>query len=116
MQWLVSSTFSIVSILNSSTSSPLKRTSNCETFCWRSCRQTSLSDDSSRTFANQTALGQALTDEGLDQVAADIGQSEVASLESIGQLGVLDAELVEQGGVKVVDVYRVFVDAPADFV
>ena len=28
----------------------------------------------------------------------------------------LDAELVEQGGVKVVDVYRVFVDAPADFV
>ena len=56
-----------------------------------------LPDDSSRPFANRgTALGQALTDEA-DQVAADIGRAEVG-VPGIDSHGMLDAELVEQGG------------------
>jgi hypothetical protein len=63
-----------------------------------------------------TPLGQALADERLEEIAADVGQAEVAALKSIGQLGVFDTELMQEGGVEVVDVYRVFLDAPADLV
>jgi hypothetical protein len=38
-----------------------------------------------------------------DQVAVDIGQAHVAAIEKIGQAGVVDAQQVQHGGVKVVD-------------
>jgi len=43
-------------------------------------------------------------------VAVDVGEAEITSLELVGELFVVDPELVENGGVEVVDVNRVFRD------
>ena len=45
-----------------------------------------------------------------------IGEAEVAALEAPGELFVVEAELVEQGGMKVVDVDPAFGDAEAEFI
>src|SRR3954452_13008358 len=42
----------------------------------------------------------------LDDVALDVGQAIVATLELVGQTGVIDAEAVQQRRVQVVDVDR----------
>ena len=43
----------------------------------------------------------------------DVGEAEVASLEPVGQLGVIDAQAMEQGGVEIVNVHRVVDDVVA---
>ena len=48
--------------------------------------------------------------------AADVGEAEVAAIKAVGDLEVVEAEEVEEGGVEVVDVDGVSGDAPADFV
>jgi hypothetical protein len=68
MRWLVSSTFSTVSILINSTRNPLKRTSSYETFCWKSCRQTTLPDDSNEPLGSPFPLHSIRIEEwGFDQ-------------------------------------------------
>jgi hypothetical protein len=37
------------------------------------------------------------------QLAGDIGQAEIATLESVGEPGVIETQQVQQGGVKVMD-------------
>src|SRR4051812_13890018 len=49
-------------------------------------------------------------------LAADVGQSEISALESVGQLGVIEAEQVEDRGVKVVDMHPVLDDAEAEII
>ena len=49
-------------------------------------------------------------------MAMHIGQPVVSSLKKVSQLFVVDAELVEDGGVKIVDVDGVFGDVVAEFV
>src|SRR5262245_15839261 len=58
----------------------------------------------------------ALCDGFLDNVSMNIGETELASLKAIGQTFVIEAELVEQGGVQVVDVRSAFGDAEAEFI
>lgn len=38
-------------------------------------------------------------------MAVDVGEAEAATLEGMGEAGVVDAELVENSGVEVVDVH-----------
>src|SRR5262245_37646412 len=45
-----------------------------------------------------------------NHVAVHVGQAEVAALEAIGQLLVVDAEAVQDRGVQVVDVHRLVLD------
>ena len=45
-----------------------------------------------------------------------VGQAEVAALVTVGQLGVVEAEQVEQGGVQVVDVNGVLGRVEPEFV
>jgi len=49
-----------------------------------------------------------LSDELGNDFARDVGEAEVAALEAVGEAGVVEAEEVEQCGVKVVDVNGVF--------
>ncbi len=46
----------------------------------------------------------------------DVGQAEVAALEPVGQLRVVDAEQVQDRGLEVVDVDRVLGDVVAEVV
>ena len=46
-------------------------------------------------------------------MAGDVGQAVVAALEFVGEAFVVDAEEVEEGGLKVVDVDGVFGDVVA---
>ena len=43
-------------------------------------------------------------DERRHYFAGDVGEAEIAALETVGKLAVIEAELVEQGGVEVMDV------------
>src|ERR1035437_8818500 len=51
-----------------------------------------------------------------DHFAFDISQAEVASLEAVGELGVIKPEQMEQGGMQVVDVDLVLGDMEAEFI
>ena len=55
-------------------------------------------------------------DEVVDDFAVDIGESEVAALEAVGEAGVLHAEEVEERGLQVVDMDGVGGDAGAEVV
>src|ERR1035437_1693937 len=44
----------------------------------------------------------------INHIAGDVGEPEIASLELKRQLGVLNAQAVQDGGLQVVDVDRVF--------
>ena len=46
----------------------------------------------------------------------NVGKSEIASLESIGKFLVIESEQMQDRGVQVVNVDRVFLDTPADLV
>ncbi len=46
----------------------------------------------------------------------DVGQTEIAALESPCELFVVKAELLQQGGVQIVDVNGIFYDAEAEFI
>ena len=52
----------------------------------------------------------------LHHLARHVGQAEIAALEAVGQLQVVEAEQVQDRGVEVVDVDRVLDDVPADVV
>ena len=45
-----------------------------------------------------------------------VGEAEVAALEAVGELGVVEAEQVQDGGVEVVDVDLVLDGVEAEFV
>src|SRR5688572_6870520 len=59
-----------------------------------------------------SALGQ----QGMNDLAEDVGEAEVAPLESVSEFGVLQAEAVQDGSLKVVDVDLVFGDVIAEVV
>lgn len=46
----------------------------------------------------------------------DIGESEVAALEAVGELQVVESEQVEQRGLKIVHVHGAISRVPADFI
>lgn len=52
----------------------------------------------------------------MDDAAVDIGEAEVAALEAVSELFVVDAELVEQGGVEIVYVNFVDLGVVAEFI
>src|SRR5262245_31686969 len=52
----------------------------------------------------------------LDDLAGDVGEAEVAALETIRQLQVIEAEQLQDGRVQVVDVDRLLDDVPANLV
>ena len=52
----------------------------------------------------------------MNDVAADVGQPEVAALEAVRELQVIEPELMQHRGVQVVDVDTIFRGVPADFV
>src|SRR5688500_14704772 len=52
----------------------------------------------------------------LDDVAVDVGETEVTTLETVRQLLVIEPELVQDRGVEVVDVDLVPSDVEAEFV
>ena len=54
--------------------------------------------------------------EVFDDVAVDVGEAEVAAGVAVGELFVIDAEQVEDGGVEVVDVHSIFNGVESDFV
>src|SRR5262245_654022 len=54
--------------------------------------------------------------EFLDQLPVDVGEAEVAALRAEGELGVVDAEQMEDGGVQVVDVNAVLDGVEAEVV
>ena len=49
-------------------------------------------------------------------LAMHVGQPEIAALETVGQLGVIEAEQVQQRGVQVVDVNAILDDVEAELV
>ena len=51
-----------------------------------------------------------------DDVSVNVSQSEVATLESVGQAFVVDPEQMQHGGVQVVDMDFVFHGAVAEFI
>jgi hypothetical protein len=53
---------------------------------------------------------------GLDDVAVDVGQPEIAALEAVGQPLVVEAQQVQDGGLQVVDVDLVPSDAETQLV
>ena len=52
-------------------------------------------------------------DQPLDHFAVDVGEAIVATLEAVGQVLVVEAEAVQDGGVEVVDVDRILGDVVA---
>ena len=52
----------------------------------------------------------SLGEDVVDDVAVDVGEAVLAALEFVGEGGVVDAELVEDGGLEVVDVDAVLGD------
>ena len=62
------------------------------------------SEDHSKTMAEYQRRKSHLRENRANHVSVDIGQPEMAALELVGQLGVIDAEAVQDGGVEVVDV------------
>ena len=65
-----------------------------------------------RTFSRASSLGQQF----FDDRAADVGEAEVAALEAVGELRVVEAQQVQQRGVQIVDVDAVFDDVEAEVV
>ena len=57
-----------------------------------------------------------LSQNRLDHLAVDIGQAVVTALEFEGQFRVIDAEAMEDGGVEVMDVYRVAGDVVGEVI
>ena len=55
-------------------------------------------------------------EDGFDDLPVDVGEAVVTALKFIGQLLVIEAEEVEDGGLEVVDVDAVFDDVEADFI
>lgn len=62
------------------------------------------------------ALLSRLCEQLVDHLAVDVGQPEIAALESEGQLRVVEAEKVHHRRVEVVDVDAVLGDVEAEFV
>lgn len=52
----------------------------------------------------------------MDDIAVDVGEAEVPSLEAEGEFFVVDAECVEDGGVEVVDMDGVFDNVVAEVI
>src|SRR5436309_10764225 len=52
----------------------------------------------------------------LHHLPRDVGEAKIAALEAVGELGVVYAELLEEGGLEVVDVDRVLGDVVAEVV
>src|SRR5262245_26397398 len=57
-----------------------------------------------------------LSEHFFDEVAVDVGEAEVAALETVGEALVVEAEKVENGGLQVVDVVLFVDDAEAELV
>ena len=51
-----------------------------------------------------------------DHLPTHIGKAEIAALETVGQLFMLQSETMEHGGVEVVDVDRFVLDTPSKLV
>ena len=52
----------------------------------------------------------------MQDVAADVGQSEVTAGVAIRQLGMVHSEKMQDGGMEIIDVDRIADDVPADFI
>ena len=52
----------------------------------------------------------------MNDTSVDVGQSEVSATVSVGESFVVEAELVKNGGVEIVNVNRIFRDAEPQFV
>ena len=52
----------------------------------------------------------------MHEFAGDVGETEVATLEAVGQPSVIEAEQMEQRGVEVIHVDFVFYDVKAEIV
>ena len=57
-----------------------------------------------------------LGDQVVDHVAVEIGEPVIAAAVVVGELGVVDAELIENRGVNVVDVHGILDRLPAEVV
>ena len=57
-----------------------------------------------------------LSDDVVNDVARDVGEAEVASAGAEGELGVVNAHEIEDGGMDVMDVDRLVDDLPAEVV
>ena len=57
-----------------------------------------------------------LRQQPLDDIPPDVGQTKVTCLEAVGQLFVIEAEEMQNGGVQIVDMDGIFIDTPADLV
>ena len=57
-----------------------------------------------------------LSDDLADNFAFDIGQPEIAALESIGEARVIEAQEMKNGGLQIVYVYTVAGDVKAEFI
>lgn len=57
-----------------------------------------------------------LRQDGLDNVSSDVGEAEAAAVVGVGELFVVEAKLVKDGGVDVVDVGFVDGGVMADFI
>src|SRR5881296_1131120 len=54
--------------------------------------------------------------EFFDHVPRDVSETVIAAFETIGQLGVINAQTVEQGGVEIVHMHWIFDDVVAEVV
>ena len=57
-----------------------------------------------------------LSEDAFDDVAVDVGEAEVAALETEGELLMVDAKEVKHRGVEVEDSHRVFHGGVAEFI
>ena len=69
-----------------------------------------------RAIERRVTLSCSLGQNLVDHSAADVGQTEVAALETVGQPFVVDAQQMQHRGVQVVDVHDVFDGVVAEFV
>ena len=63
-----------------------------------------------------TEISVPLSQNFLHEFSVDVGEAEVSSLEAVGELFVVEAEEVEEGGVEVVDVDLAIDHSEAEFV
>jgi hypothetical protein len=55
-------------------------------------------------------------EDALDDAARDVGQTEVTAIVAVSQLGVIEAEQAQNGGVEIVDVDGILDSRGAEFV
>lgn len=60
--------------------------------------------------------GKASGEQPLNHLAMHVGEAEVATLEAVGELGVVHAEEVEDGGVEVVNGHGIAGDVPGEVI